>query len=179
MLNNGKYVLYRAALLLYLASFAGVVISQPFPTHEVYIRVTGGRNVQLNVNSFARYNNGYTLENWTRLVIDIPESVRAAGQPWSLYAFADSNQLLGDMFGNLLDAGYITLTATRVSGDITPAVGGRLVATERTLKLADGIGHGRFELMISYGIGTEADRRLLGHPADIYFTDVWFQVYAD
>jgi len=177
MPNQGKIVLYFAAALLIIVCGTKPAMSLT-PTHEVFIRATGGRNVQLNVNSFARYNNGYTLENWTRLVIEIPPALLGPEQPWSLYAFAGSDQLRGDMFDHLLNIDYLTLTASSISVNLTPTTGGRLVSIERGLKLADGIGPGRFEILISYSIGTEADRRLLGKPADHYFTDIWFQVFA-
>jgi hypothetical protein len=169
---------YILSVLTGLIFLLTIGMAQSQNKHFISIR---GSNIHLHINSLNRYEYGYELRDWTRLVIDIKEGDIADGKIWTLNAFAGTDSLLGD-YGNSLAVDYLTLTAKLSPGstnteNIELKNGGSLDSTV-PLELAIISGHGKFELLISYSIGKEENKRLMGKPFDYYSSDLFFQLYS-
>lgn len=186
MLNKGKLIIVFIALKVTI-NCVGIAYSQPPVTYEKYIRATSGTNVHLHINSLTRYEYGYELSNWTRLEVNIPDSVSdefgnfTLITDWFFNAYTDSDSLYGD-YGRSIGVDYITLTASAGNTE----AGNRMTFIEDGIELgsvpqelARGTGPGRFIILVSFSIGQKENKRLIGEPFDYYFSDLWFQIYSE
>ncbi len=175
-----KYYWMFALLFIMASNCDNVVTAQN--THSQIIVETGG-NVQFNINSLRKYNDGQELNFWTRLAISFIDTTDlgvATTATWKLQIKANTSVMAGD-YGNDLDLDFLVINVDNAGGNND--LGGFIIPGETTLTsdfqtLIEAAPQGDFTdniIFISYKLGTGADA-LLGNPSDYYFVDIIFEL---
>jgi hypothetical protein len=138
---------------------------------------TGG-NAVFHINSIKKYNDGQSLDNWTRLSISI--SGLGAADGWRVEVLAEDPTLDGDNWGRNLDVDYLSVSASANN----PASGALNYFPVNAVgvgpqNLITGTGNGLFIVNVSYGLGLDllgTDNILLGEWPDYYTVRLFFDL---
>lgn len=138
---------------------------------------TGG-NVVFNINSLKKYNEGMDLTDWTRISLSV--SGLDDADTWRLDITPLSTMLEGD-YDNDIDLEFISISAIEQNPDPTnPLLITNIPELEAvTSTIIQGTGNGMFVIWVSYSVGTDASKILLGERPDYYFVDLELRLVSN
>lgn len=149
------------------------------------IKVIGGSNVMFHVNSLKKWQEGVTLEGWSRIRIRFnEETTPTAITGWQLNIKAQSNHIRHDGSGSDMDLETLEIRAINVDPlqgtytGIAPPVMVPLNSGYVPLISDNQISHVDLIITISYDLGTHDWNRLLGYDPGYYFVDIEFQLIS-
>jgi hypothetical protein len=170
---HGKKFLLVFCLIVF---FSGCLYSQS----GQYLRLRSGGNVPFTINSFNRYKSGTELNDWTRFKVLIDETIPPGD--WRLEVSASDPDIIGD-YTNKLDLDYLRIKVEVFNeipeGTINidyPEYPGFTELIYGPKILLTGTGNVEFDLYISYSLGTDLDKTLLGQNPDYYFVNIYFDL---
>ncbi|MFN3554770.1 MAG: hypothetical protein ACK4VN_02265 [Bacteroidales bacterium] len=149
----------------------------PDPPRQVF---AGGQFVQFPINSLHKYRNGMELNNWTRVRVRVDGLTPTTN--WRYIIYALDEDMIGDMPPNKLDLDYlkIQVVLTSISGfTIITADTAPTDLSQIEHIFVTGQGNGEFELLISYKLGIDPLKPLLGERPDFYNVDLEFRLESD
>jgi len=153
-----------------------------------FARVTtlSGSNPTFIFNSISKYNGGITLNNWTRLKLEMDASSHTS---WALHVNSQTSNIQSEGGIAFLSLSTFEIRANIESENET-ANGGTLVDNSPVILVYDGVGYGspllsgtftgdgttnlEVILTISYDCGTTGANKLLGKAPEYYFVDLVF-----
>lgn len=168
-------------LLLPLLAIASIVNAQD-PSGS--ITVIGGTSVHFYVNSLKKWDEGVTLEGWSRirLKFDDPAPVTTLG--WALNVKAESLGIISDSGSSDMDLNTLEIRAISIdviSGSYTGAAAPQMVILNNNyIELLSDTQISNVDLIvtISYDLGTELTNKLLVNEPGFYFVDLRFQLIS-
>ncbi len=173
--NEKKILLF---FHLFLLLFAGTSFSQD----NLVLR--RGGNVPFTINSFNKYEKGEQLDEWTRF--DVFITGLGAADNWRLEVSTNDTEIKGDYYFHDLDLNFIQVKADAFNIEPGTAIINYYIAHPDFIELTygpqillSGTGNVTFQLNISYNIGTDTDKPLLGQPPGYYFVNLYFDLIAD
>lgn len=142
------------------------------------ITVQGGGSVYFIINSLNKYNDGLTLDSWTKLKLTLDDPGLSG---WQLTVRAGSATIQSEGEAPDLDLSTIELRAEVVStndptiSNISPIVlsdnpSGDIILSGSKVDDLEVV------INIDYDCGTKPENKLLGKEADFYFIDLYFQL---
>lgn len=168
----------NTCMLLTFLSVSLCALSHSAYSQDKIVKVESGGFVRFSVNSLHRYTEGVELERWTRLAIKQNEN-------WDLKFLTVDDQIWGD-YGNSLPLEYLEVQVFDVSPALIDYLNPSIVGENNWLPLSQlsqdiitNAPPGDFEdyyLHISYRIGKDADKPLLGRSADYYDVIIYFEL---
>lgn len=137
-----------------------------------------GNHVDFVFNSFAKYNGGITLSDWTVIEIFYNDTATAPSTPdpstkWKLSVNSLTDKIYGDNMTDL-ELDYLRLTSSGAGTTGIQTLINDIVGDGVDL-YTNGAQSGTPVLInITYDCGTEAGWRMLGKEADFYTVDIVF-----
>lgn len=148
------------------------------------INVIGGSSVPLIVNSLKKYEEGVTLEGWSRIRLRFNELVSSTTAGWQLNIRAQQSEIISDSGGDNLSLTTLEIRAINVDvvkGSYTgTAVPATVVLNSGYVELLTDTEVNDLELIvtISYDLGTKDTNKLLGSEPGYFFVDLEFQLLS-
>lgn len=140
----------------------------------------GGQFVQFPINSFQKYNNGMELNDWTRVRVSIQNL--PPGTTWRYKIYTFKTEIIGEMPPNTLDLDYLKIQVVLVNSSGFASINVDTAPIDLSItqhSFVTGEGNGEFELLISYKLGIDPLKPLLGENPDYYFVDLEFHLESD
>lgn len=168
-------------LLLPLLAIASIINAQD-PVGS--IAIIGGSSVHFYVNSLKKWDEGVTLEGWSRvrLRFDDPAPVTTTG--WELNLKAETATISSDSGTDDMDLSTLEIRAINVdvlSGSYTgTAIPQMVVLDGNYVELLSDSQISNIDLIItiSYDLGTKLTNKLLGNAPGFYFVDLRYQLIS-
>ncbi|HDP54834.1 MAG TPA: hypothetical protein ENN24_04015 [Bacteroidetes bacterium] len=165
-------------LLFPLLFFASIAFAQD-PTGS--LSIIGGSSVNFHVNSLKKYDEGVTLESWSRLRIrfDDPGDVTLG---WRLNLKAETLSIISDSGTDNLPLTALEIRAIDVTvlngaynGTATPSM---IVLDGNYVELLSDSEKNNIDLIItiSYDLGTNGTNKLMGSAPGYYYVDLRYQL---
>lgn len=170
----------RHLLILPLLAIASVINAQD-PTGS--ITIIGGSSVNFHVNSLKKWNEGVTLEGWSRVRLRFDDpAVTTSG--WQLNIKAETASIISDSGTSDLDLSTLEIRAISIdvlSGNYTgTTIPQMLVLNSNYVELLSDIQTSNIDLIItiSYDLGTHNSNKLIGNDSGFYFVDLRYQLIS-
>ena len=171
-------------LLITVLLFFGSIYLSVGQNSTGTINVIGGSSVHLIVNSLKKYEEGVTLEGWSRIRLRFNELVPLTTVGWQLNIKAQTPDIISDSGGDNLSLSTLEIRAINVEvvkGSYTgTAVPSTIVLNSGYVELLTDNQINDIELIvtISYDLGTKDTNKLLGSEPGYFFVDLEFQLLS-
>lgn len=171
----------RHLLLLPLLAITSVINAQD-PVGS--ITIIGGSSVSFHVNSLKKWNEGVTLEGWSRLRIKFDDPAPVTTLGWQLNIKAETASIISDSGTSDLDLSTLEIRAINIdvlSGLYTGAATPQMVVLNGNYaELLSDTQTSNVDLIItiSYDLGTHDTNKLIGSDPGYYFVDLNYQLIS-